>query len=131
MRISSKNKKGEILTENIIFLILNLVFLSILAVFLFSKTASVAVLEERYSKQIALALDAAEPGMTIYLDMKDAIKIAEKNSINPAAIVSLRENIITVRLRNGEGYSYSFFNDAQITARFDTESEEKYFFIIE
>ena len=131
MRKLSKNKKGEILTENIIFLILNLVFLSILAVFLFSRTASVAVLEERYSKQIALALDAAEPGMIIYLEMKDAIKIAEKNSIKPETIVTLRNNVATVRLRDGEGYSYSFFNNAEITTRFDTESEEKYYFIIE
>ncbi|MBM3228293.1 hypothetical protein FJZ20_00170 [Candidatus Pacearchaeota archaeon] len=125
------NKKGEILTENIIFLILNLVFLSILAIFLFSRTASAAVLEERYAKQIALALDAAESGMIIHLEMGDALKMAEKNSINFGTIVTIRENIVTVRLRDGAGYSYSFFNNAQITARFDTESEEKYYFVIE
>ena len=131
MKELSKNKKGEILTENIIFLILNLVFLSILAIFLFSRTASAAVLEERYAKQIALALDAAEPGMIIHLEMRDALKMAEKNAINFGTIVTIRENIVTVRLRDGGGYSYSFFNNAQITARFDTESEEKYYFVIE
>ncbi len=131
MKTLIKKKNGEILTENIIFIILNLVFLSILVVFLFSRTSTAAVFEEKYAKQIALALDSAEPGMTIYLEMKDAIKIAKKNSINLENVISIRDNLVTVRLRDGEGYSYSFFNNAQVTARFDTESEEKYFFVID
>jgi len=53
------HKKGNILTGNIIFIILNLVFLSILIIFLFSKMGSAIVLEEKYAKQIALILDSA------------------------------------------------------------------------
>ena len=76
-----KNKKGNILTENIIFLVLNLVFIAILLIFLFTKTGSAAVLEEKYAKQIVLLIDAAEPVMTINLSMEDAIKMAEKENI--------------------------------------------------
>lgn len=131
MKIILKNKKGEVLTENIIFIILNLVFLSILILFLFSRIGGAAVLEERYAKQIALALDSAEPGMTIYLNIKDALKIAKKNLINPDDIIFIRDNIVTVRLHEKGGYNYSFFNNVDVYARFDTESEEKYFFVID
>ena len=67
IRILPNSNKANILTQNIIFIVLNLVFLSILVVFLFSKMGSAAILEEKYAKQIALILDSAEPGMIISL----------------------------------------------------------------
>lgn len=108
-----KKRKGNILTENIIFIVLNLVFLSILLLFLFTKTGSAALLEEKYAKQIALALDAAEPGMTISLDMEDAMKIADTEKISRDDVVNIEGNLVTVKLREDGGYSYSFFNDLE------------------
>lgn len=105
------NKKGNILTQNIIFIILNLVFLSILVIFLFSKMGNAAVLEEKYAKQIALILDSAEPGMVISLNMKDAIKIANKENRDLNNVISIQDNVVKVQLREKGGYSYSFFND--------------------
>jgi len=105
------SKKGNILTENIIFIILNLVFLSILIIFLFSKMGAAAVLEEKYAKQISLIIDSAEPGMTISLNMKDAIKIANKENRDLNNVISIQDNVVHVQLREKGGYSYSFFND--------------------
>ncbi len=105
------NKRGNILTQNIIFIILNLVFLSILVIFLFSKMDNAALLEEKYAKQIALILDSAKPGMRIFLNMEDAIKIAEKENQDLKKIVSVQDNVVTVQLREKGSYSYSFFND--------------------
>ena len=67
------NKKANILTENIIFIVLNLLFITILILFLFSKMGSAAVLEEKYAKQIALIIDSAKPFTEISLNMEDAI----------------------------------------------------------
>jgi uncharacterized protein (UPF0333 family) len=106
-----KRNRGNILTENIIFIVLNLVFLSILLIFLFTKTGAAAVLEEKYAKQIALALDAAEPGMTIQLEMEAAMEIADRENIQRGEIVKINGNVVTVKLREEGGYSYSFFND--------------------
>ncbi len=106
-----KNKRGNILTQNIIFIILNLVFLSILVVFLFTKMAGAAVLEEKYAKQIALILDSAEEGMAINLTMEDAIRVANKENQDLNKIIIVQDNIVTVKLREKGGYSYSFFND--------------------
>ena len=102
-------KRGTILAENIIFIVLNLVFLTILFLFLFSKMGDVAPLEERYAKQIALMIDSAKPGMVISINMQDAIKAKDKEW--EGKIVSIQDNIVTVKLREGKGYSYSFFND--------------------
>ena len=117
------NKKGNILTQNIIFIILNLIFLSILVVFLFSKMGSAAVLEEKYAKQIALILDSAEPGMIINLNMEDAIKIANKENQALNNIISIQSNVVKVQLREKGDYSYSFFNDIDVSIYPDTSSE--------
>ena len=115
MMIKRRNKKGNILTENIIFIVLNLIFLSILILFLFSKAGDSAVLEEKYAKQIALIIDSAEPLMKIEINMEDAIAkaVGEKYS---GKIVTIDGNVVTVKLKEKGGYSYSFFNEVDVEA---------------
>jgi len=125
------SKRATILVENIVFIILNLIFLSILILFLVSKTGSAAVLEEKYSKQIALIIDSAKPGMIIHLNMEDAINKAKKENWDPNNIVMIHDNIVTVKLREKGGYSYSFFNNIDVTANFDTINNQEYFFVID
>ena len=125
-----KSKKANILTENIIFIVLNLLFLTILIIFLFSKMGSAAVLEEKYAKQIALIVDSAKPGMTIHLNMEDAIETAEKEGWDTGNIITLSGNVITVKLREKGGYSYSFFNDVDVSVNLDTTNNKEYFFVI-
>jgi|SRR3990167_3163732 len=126
-----RNKKGTILTENIIFIVLNLAFIVILMLFLFSKTGSAPVLEEKYAKQIALLIDAAEPVMTIDIEMEDAIKIAQRENMNLNEVITINGNIVTAKLRpDGKGYSYSFFNDVGAKANFDTENRNKYYVVL-
>ncbi|MCH8945899.1 MAG: hypothetical protein IIA85_03180 [Nanoarchaeota archaeon] len=121
-------KRGQILVENIIFIVLNLIFLTILILFLYSKTGGEAILEEKYSKQIALLIDSAKPGMTIQLNMEDAIEKAEDNNWNEK-IVSISGNTVTVKLREKGGNSYSFFNDVKVSPPFP--DGEEYIFLIE
>lgn len=125
-----KNRKANILTENVIFIVLNLVFLSILILFLFSRLGSAAVLEEEYAKQIALIVDSAKSGMTIHLNMEDAIETALDEGRNLNEVVLIHDNIITVQLREKGGYSYSFFNDVQVNVNLDTTNNKEYFFVI-
>ncbi len=125
---AAKNKRGNILIENIIFIVLNVLFLTILVLFLFSKIGSAAVLEEKYAKQIALIIDSAKPGMTIHLNMEDAISKADKEGWTDNIVI--REgNVITVKLREKGGYSYSFFNDVEVNVNPEIKNKE-YFFVI-
>ncbi len=118
-------KRGTILVENIIFIVLNVVFLTILFLFLFSKMGDVAVLEERYAKEIALIIDSAKPGMNISLNMKDAIEKRDKDW--GGKIVSIQDNIVRVQLKEKGGYSYSFFNDVDFNVLYYYADEDGLF----
>lgn len=117
-------KRGQILAENIMFIVLNLIFLTILILFVVSKTGNAASLEDKYSKQLALMIDAAEPGMKIHVNMEDAIDEAESNGINPSRIVFVSGNTVTVKLRDKGGHSYSFFNNVDVSAYKDSTKDE-------
>ncbi len=104
-----KNRGATILAENIIFIVLNLIFLAIIMVFLYSKMGDAAPVEERYAKEIALIIDSAKPGMEISINMQDALNAKDKDW--GGKIVTINGNTVTVQLREDGGYSYSFFND--------------------
>src|SRR3990167_5572970 len=78
----TKSERGEILVENVLFIVLNIIFVSILILFLFKQGSGAVLLEQTYSKQIALMIDSAKPAMEIKLNMEKAQKIAEKNKID-------------------------------------------------
>ena len=115
-------KRGTILVENIIFISLNLVFLAIVFLFLFSKMGGAAVLEEKYAKEIALIIDSAKPGMKISLNMKDAVEKASDENYK-GKVVSIQDNIVTVQLKEKGGYSYSFFNDVDFNQLYHYSDE--------
>ena len=113
-----KNKRGTILAETIIFISLNLIFLTILILFIMKQGSGAVVLEQAYAKQIALLIDSAQPGMTLKLNMQEGKKRAEKNGLDfgrKGEIVSIRDNIVRVRLSEEGGYEYSFFNDVDVS----------------
>ncbi len=116
-------RRGNLLTENIIFIILNLVFLTILIVFVVSRSQNPAMMEEEMAKQIALLIDSANPGTIIKINVEDALSKAKNNNY-AQNIVFIQKNTVNVKLRDRGGYSYSFFNDVNVTAFPDTSSSE-------
>jgi hypothetical protein len=127
MLIKKSNKRGNILTENLVFIILNIIFITILFLFIFRQGEGAVILEESYTKQIALLLDSAKPGMIIQLNMEKAISLAEKNKLNTDNIVTISGNIVTVKLSDKGGYSYTFFNNVNVNSYRDGDY---YYFII-
>ena len=114
MKLRKISKKGNILTENLVFIMLNLIFLIILILFLFSKIESTALLEEKYAKQIALIIDSADPGMIIEFKMDEAFDKMDKG-INFEDIVWTEDNKVHVKLSDKGDYVYSFFNDNEVS----------------
>ena len=124
-----KGKRGDILIGDVIFLVLNLIFLSILVIFLVSKTNDASIMEEKYAKQIALIIDSAKPGV-VALNMEDAIEKAKDENQDIDNIVKIEDNLVTVKLRDKGGYSYSFFNDVDVNSYPDVNNGRDYVFII-
>ncbi len=119
-----RGTKGAILMENVIFIILNILFLAILILFLSRQGQGAVLLEQSYAKQIALLIDSAKPGMTIILDMSKAKELAEKNGLEFKDVVHYSDNVITIRLSEKGGYSYSYFNDINVILYPDTSDPE-------
>ena len=117
-------KKGELLVSNIIFIVLNLAFLAILILFIAKQGGGAIVLEQSYAKQIALLIDAAQPGMQINLRMDDAIKKATDEGLNyKNELVKIEGNVVTIRTTQDGGYSYSFFNSIPIDREYFIDNE--------
>lgn len=109
-------KKGQILVENVIFLVLNLAFLSILILFLIKQGSSTVFMEETYSKQIALLIDSAKPGILMLLNMNEAMEIAREKGFPVEDIVTINGQYVTVRLSEKSGQDYHFFNKVKVGA---------------
>ena len=122
----TKSERGEILVENVLFIVLNIIFISILILFLFKQGSGAVLLEQTYSKQIALMIDSAKPVMEIKLNMEKAQKITEKNKIDFNQVVSITGNVVNVKLSQKTGYEYSFFNDVEVKAFPETNSQNEY-----
>jgi len=120
--------------ENVIFIILNILFLAILILFLLRQGQGAILLEQSHAKQIALLIDSAKPDMTIILDMNKAKDLAEKNGLAFEDIVIISNNIVTVKLSEDGGYSYSFFNNVDVGNPYpdnsDPENIDSYVFVI-
>jgi hypothetical protein len=119
-------KKGTILVENIVFIILNVLFLSVLVIFLIKQGSGAIVLEQAYSKQITMLIDSARPGMIIKLDMEKGRKLAEEKGIDFNSVVKITGNTVKVRLSEKGGYTYSFFNDVSVASSALRDNKGKY-----
>ena len=120
------NKSGEILVENVLFIVLNILFISLLIFFLFKQGSGAILLEQTYSKQIALMIDSAKPAMEIKLNMEKAQKIAEENKVDFGEAVNINGNLVKVKLSQKGGYEYSFFNDVEAKAFPEIDDQNKY-----
>ena len=124
-----KNKRGStILIEQVLSIILNVIFIVLLISFVMTRASTAGVLNEKYAKEIALALDAARPGMIITIYMKDAIDTAQKSwgENNIKNMITLSGNTVTVGVKPGSSYSYSFFNNITIANHYLDTTKDAY-----
>ena len=114
-----RNKKGEsFVFELVIFIILNIVFSSLLIVFAVRSGNGTLIYEQSYAKQIGLLIDQAKPEMTLFVDMTKANEVAEKNKKNDELVkIDNEKGEILVSLSSKGGYSYSYFTDYDIEYR--------------
>lgn len=119
-------KKGEsVLYENITYMVVNLLFFSMLFVFVAKAGSGSSAYEEVYARKIAMIVDMAKPGDTINLDISDMSKIAEKNKFSISNIVRFDNDKkeVLVRLGGGKGYSFGFFTDTNVISEVNTANK--------
>ena len=110
-----KNKKGvENVAEQVIYLLVALVFFVFLLFFVNRTGSGALFLEQVYAKEIGLLIDQAKPGTLIYVDISDGYKIAKDNNLALGDIVKINKNEVVIRLSQSKGYSFKFFSDLKI-----------------
>ena len=112
-----KNKKAvNTLMENVVYILLILIFLAII-IFALTRAGSQATLTEQiHAKKIALIIDKAKPGMEIEIDIFELTNLARKNNYNGKIIdIDNENNLVNVKLIEGKGYNYYFFSENQVT----------------
>jgi len=108
------NKKAD-LQEVMIFLLFGIVIFTMLFLGMTRVGSGASFYEQAYSKKIALIIDKAEVGMEIEIDVLDMLRIAEKDEFGGQILVVDNElNKVVVRLSDGKGYTFYFFNDIDV-----------------
>ena len=112
-----RRKKSEGLVHpTVIFVLLNLIVFSILGGFAAHASSGAAVYEQAYSKQIALMIDNAQPGMQIIFNFEKPIAIAEENNLKKREIIGIdnEKKEVVVRMSGKGGYISRFFSDYDV-----------------
>ena len=113
------NRKGQILIESVIFIILNVTFLVILVLFLVKQGNGAVLMEDGYSKQIALLIDSAPPGTIILVNLEEGLTISKEKGIPFENVVKIKGNQVLVNLTGRGGKEYSFFNNVSVNNYID------------
>lgn len=113
-------KRAEILQENVVFIVLNVAFFSILILFIYSQGSSVHLKEEETAKQIALLIDASKPRTHMEINIADFLKKLDKNGISKEKSIEIDniKNLVIVRGSKDSFYEYSYFNDVDVEYNF-------------
>jgi hypothetical protein len=115
-----KEKRGDLLFEQVIFIVLNLLFIFVMLAFIYRASSGAAIYEESYAKQIALMIDEAKPGMTMMLGMHDGISIANKAGKKEGIVkIDVKKHEVLVSLSDKGGYLYKYFSDYNIDYRIE------------
>lgn len=123
-----RDKRGtEILTEEIIFIVLNLIFFAALFIFVINSIGGKAYYQQVYAKQVALMLDEMKPGTSILVDISSVAKLAGKKE----GIVNVDDTNkkVVVKIVSIGGYSYTYFNNLQFTSKYQSIGDKLYLWV--
>jgi len=118
-----KDKRGEgLVFPVVIFIVLNLMFFSLLMFFVFKSSTGALVYEQAYAKEIALMIDSAKPVTIFSIDFTKGLEIAENNRLSSESmkdLVDFKDNKVIVKLEDKGGYAFEYFSNYEISSYFN------------
>ncbi len=112
-----KGEIGELLMDNVVFLILLVIFLSGMIFFVSAQQEGAAVWESYYVKEIVKIIDFSESGDKACIDVHKATEIAQKNKISSFSEIFSFDNsanAVCVKLSSGRRTCFNYFNDIDV-----------------
>ena len=114
-----KDKRGEDIFPNVIFLVVNILFFSMLMIFVFKASTGAMVYEQAYSKQIAMMIDYSKPKTDIKIDLSQAINVAKENKkIQDLVKIDEINKEVIVSFSGQGGYGMKYFSDYSVSTEF-------------
>jgi len=114
---NKKGKVGDILMDNIIYLVLLIIFFAGMMAFVYTKMNGAAVWEDFYAKEISKTIDTAQVGDVVILDVQKASEIAKSNKVADFEKIFQFDNAkneVCVQLSTGGKNCYNYFNNVDI-----------------
>jgi len=107
--------RENLVIGNLVYLFFVLILVVGLFFFISRAGSQAPLFEQVYAKQIALLINKASPGMEFEIDIFKMREVARKNGYQGNMVyIDNARNFINVKLKNGEGYNYQFFNDVGV-----------------
>ena len=120
--LKDKRASEDVIYPIVIFIILNLIFFSIMMVFVYRSSTGALIYEQLYAKQIALLIDQANPESTIIIDFEKGIEISKKNEFPVEKIISERNGEVVIKLSEKGGRSFKHFSNSNVDFHFDEQN---------
>lgn len=124
--MQNKRGAGNVLIGSVIFIILNIVFLSVIALYITRAGNTASVIEETYSKQMALFVDGAKPGTRIELDVSEIFSIGRDLDFKPILELECEDNTVFAKFSKKGGYRFEYFSDLKKCEWKLDETNEKF-----
>jgi len=118
MKINFKKKgSSNVLGPVVIFIILNLMFFSLLLYFVIKQASGAIVYEELYAKKIALLVDSARCNTDIVVDVSELSEVLKKNNYELSDVFGFNsaKSEVVVRVASKGGYAYRHFSDCELS----------------
>ena len=112
----NKKAKMSTLMKNLIYSIVLIIFFAGMLL-VANKANGASVWEDYYAKEVAKAINAAEPGDNLMLDVQGATEIAKKNKISNFEEIFSFDNFrneVCVKLSRGMASCYNYFNEVNV-----------------
>ena len=117
--------------EEVIFVVLNILFIGLIIFFASRASSGALALEEFYAKEIALLIDASSPEQIMKIDITEAKKVSEENNINLEQIIKIREGFVFVKLSQSGNYKFPFFNDVLVSdLKYETDESGNIYVVL-
>ena len=121
-----EKRKAMLTYPEIIFLVLNLAFFSVLIVFVGGSVNGRPVYEQAYAKEIAFIIDEAKPDMEIFLNMGESLEEFEKDKPLDAVSLDKDKNKVIVNFGSSGGKSFQYFTNSNLELDQKISSTNKY-----
>ncbi len=123
---------GGPLMENLVYILFAVVFLMMMFLGVVRAGSSSTLYEQIYAKQIVLVIDKAEPGIEVKLDIYDLYNLARENKFSGEVVkIGNTENKVSVKVVDGKGYDFYYFNDVNIVWSLDKKERKLYLKFVE